>query len=255
MILLIGPSSQVSDWPTLEQEITIYESLPPHPNLVRFLGYTRVGNQRLRLFMTLYHSTLGSIISKRRTTMELFPPADIANYARGVLLGLEVLHKNSIIHRDLKAHNIFVTLGESGSIRDVSIGDFDVSTRLGKQRRTASSVVGTPYAMAPEVIQAAPGHQARSYTFAVDIFSFGMLLFELLALQPPYLELKSYQVADAIVAGKHPLLPIEVTRNNNNKYINKIISMHQECISVRSSARPSISNMVSSLESICKELR
>ena len=61
---------------------------------------------------------------------ERYPPARIAKYALEILNGLQHLHSLSIMHRDLKADNVFVRVGSSGQITKLVIGDFDTAKKV-----------------------------------------------------------------------------------------------------------------------------
>ena len=88
--------------------------------------------------------------------------------------GLEYLHKEKILHRDIKAQNIF--LDENLNIK---IGDFGLMRMLGTHSVAAHSQVGTPLYFSPEL-------QEESYDEKSDVWSFGCLMYEMAALHPPF---------------------------------------------------------------------
>ncbi|CDJ53670.1 NEK kinase, putative [Eimeria brunetti] len=90
------------------------------------------------------------------------------------LFGLHHLHKNSIMHRDIKTHNIL--LFSSGLVK---LGDFGVAKSF-KRTKVRKSYVGSPLYMAPEV------HSSQGYTYKADIWSLGCVLYELCCLKHPY---------------------------------------------------------------------
>lgn len=90
-----------------------------------------------------------------------------------MLLGLKELHDLKIMHRDLKSANVF--LMKNG---DVKLGDLNVSKVL--QAGLCVSQTGTPYYASPEVWKDEP------YEFKSDIWSLGCVLFEAVALKPPF---------------------------------------------------------------------
>ena len=94
-----------------------------------------------------------------------------------LLLALEALHKASVIHRDVKAENVLVD--SAGHIRLADLNAAKRDQTLAKGGRTYS-VVGTPFAAAPEVLL------GSGYTTAADWWSYGVLLFECVAGRPPY---------------------------------------------------------------------
>ena len=86
------------------------------------------------------------IINKKEKNM-LFSENEIINIFYGICKGLEYLHKNKIIHRDLKTMNIFLTKNNH-----IKLGDFGVSKVLTNNNIYAYTNVGTPYNLSPEIL-------------------------------------------------------------------------------------------------------
>eukprot|EP00301_Raphidiophrys_heterophryoidea_P006520 c12626_g1_i2.p1 GENE.c12626_g1_i2~~c12626_g1_i2.p1 ORF type:complete len:1006 (+),score=281.74 c12626_g1_i2:443-3460(+) len=128
------------------------------------------------------------------------PESLVRMYTRQILLGLAYLHKEGVIHRDIKGANILVTKNSS-----VKLADFGVASRLAKNTGLAEdspeSVVGTPYWMAPEIIE------LSGVTSACDIWSLGCTIIELLTGAPPYFDLQPMPALFRIVQDDHPPLP------------------------------------------------
>jgi len=112
-----------------EREMDILYQLPPHPNIVRYLFHTTMGTD-LCLFMQLYSGTLREYLDIRRKENNYFAPEKITRMALEAAAGLQFLHQHGVIHRDIKAGNIFITKSENDEITRLAIGDFDTSLRV-----------------------------------------------------------------------------------------------------------------------------
>ncbi|XP_051935821.1 STE20-like serine/threonine-protein kinase isoform X2 [Hippocampus zosterae] len=116
------------------------------------------------------------------------------------LEALVYLHENKIIHRDLKAGNILLSLeGE------VKLADFGVSAKNTKTLQRRDSFIGTPYWMAPEVVMCETSKD-RPYDYKADIWSLGVTLIELAQIEPPNHEMNPMRVLLKIAKSEPPTL-------------------------------------------------
>ncbi|XP_063279474.1 LOW QUALITY PROTEIN: serine/threonine-protein kinase PAK 1-like [Prinia subflava] len=114
--------------------------------------------------------TLSDVIYETRMAED-----EIAAVSRQCLQGLDFLHSNHVIHRDVKSRNIL--LRTDGSVK---LADFGLSAQLTAEQSRRSSVTGTPWWMAPEVVT------GRPYGPKVDIWSFGVVGMEMVEQEVPY---------------------------------------------------------------------
>uniref|UniRef100_A0AAQ4S3W0 non-specific serine/threonine protein kinase n=1 Tax=Gasterosteus aculeatus aculeatus TaxID=481459 RepID=A0AAQ4S3W0_GASAC len=119
---------------------------------------------------------------------------------RQTLEALSYLHENKVIHRDLKAGNILLSLNG-----EVKLADFGVSAKNTKTFQRRDSFIGTPYWMAPEVVMCETSKD-RPYDFKADIWSLGVTLIELAQIEPPNHEMNPMRVLLKIAKSEPPTL-------------------------------------------------
>ena len=104
-----------------------------------------------------------------------FSEDTIWNWFTQICLALKHVHDRKVIHRDLKTQNIFLT--NEGKVK---LGDFGIAKPLMMTLDKIKTVIGTPYYMSPEICDNHP------YSFKADIWSLGVILYEMCALKPPF---------------------------------------------------------------------
>ncbi|ETE69635.1 Myosin-IIIb, partial [Ophiophagus hannah] len=156
----------------------------------------------------------------------------ISYILRGALLGLQHLHNNRIIHRDVKGNNILLTT-EGG----VKLVDFGVSAQLTSTRLRRNTSVGTPFWMAPEVI-ACEQQYDYSYDARCDVWSLGITAIELGDGDPPLFDMHPVKTLFKIPRNPPPTL---FQPENWSRGFNHFIS---QCLIKDFEKRPSVTHLL-----------
>lgn len=143
-----------------------------------------------------------------------------------ILNGLKFLHDNHIIHRDIKCSNIYV----NGTEGNIVIGDFGIA-RITSDTGSATTVIGTPEYMAPEIYNS-------KYTSKSDIYAFGMCLLEIMTNEIPYQECDNVaQIWRRVSEEKNP----ESLTSVKEPIINDLI---MKCIDPDPAKRPTVDELL-----------
>jgi NIMA (never in mitosis gene a)-related kinase len=137
-----------------------------------------------------------------------FSENQILDWFTQICLALKHVHDRKILHRDLKTQNIFLTKDNK-----IKLGDFGIARVLSKTCDKAKTFVGTPFYLAPEIIESTP------YSFKADIWSLGVILYEMCCLEPPFNADSFPSLVFKIVKGNYP--PIS---GNYSKELRNLVS-------------------------------
>ena len=195
-----------------------------HPNVVAFDGWFWDAG---RLFVILEYAPggdLSSLLSRQRRPLS---EAWIWTAFKDICLGLQHLHEAKVVHRDIKALNILI-----GNDQQLKIADFGVSRHVSPDTAVLHTVYGTPLYASPELCQ------GRPYTEKTDIWSLGVLLYEMAALKPPFQAPSVFALAKAITNGKYPPLV---------GYSQRLIALVDKLLQTDPVMRPTITEIVAYL--------
>ncbi|KAK2967540.1 hypothetical protein RJ640_030411 [Escallonia rubra] len=163
----------------LEQEIKVLSQLK-HQNIVQYYGSETVGD---RFYIYLEYVHPGSINKYVSEHCKAITESVVRNFTRHILSGLAYLHSTKTIHRDIKGANLLVDVNGV-----VKLADFGMAKHLTGQAANLS-LKGSPYWMAPELLHPVRHKDDTSdLALAVDIWSLGCTIIEMLNGKPPWSE-------------------------------------------------------------------
>ena len=169
---------------------------------------------------------LGKKITRAKSSRSHFKEDQVLDWFTQICLGMKHIHDRKIIHRDIKAQNIF--MNKDGSIR---LGDFGVARVLDYTVAKAQTQVGTPYYIAPEILK------GRAYNNKADIWSMGILLYEMCALDVPIKAANLHDLYKRIMNFRHvPSLP--------RQYSKEVKDLIKSMLCTDGSRRPTIKDLL-----------
>ncbi|RWS32037.1 serine/threonine-protein kinase WNK1-like protein [Leptotrombidium deliense] len=209
-----------------KEEVEMLKGLQ-HSNIVRFYDYWEVNTPKRKCLVLITELMTSGTLKTYLKRFKKINNKVLKSWCRQILKGLNFLHSRtpSIIHRDLKCDNIFIT----GTIGSVKIGDLGLATL--KNRSFAKSVIGTPEFMAPEMYE-------EHYDEAVDVYAFGMCLLEMATGEYPYAECSGpAQIYKKVTSGVLP----QSFHKVESAEIRDIIAT---CVRLRKEERPTIKELL-----------
>lgn len=142
-----------------------------HPNVVDVFDFNSTGNHAYLVMELINGGTLRELLAERGP----MPPHAATTVMRGLLTGLAVAHKQGLVHRDIKPDNVLIN-----SDHRVKLTDFGLVRAVAESERTTDQIVGTVSYLSPEQVDG--GHIGPES----DVYSAGVLLFELLTGTTPF---------------------------------------------------------------------
>ncbi|KAK7368163.1 hypothetical protein VNO80_10186 [Phaseolus coccineus] len=211
-----------------------------HPNVVQFLG--AVTDKKPLMLITEY--LRGGDLHKYLKDKGSLSPSTAINFGLDIARGMAYLHNepNVIIHRDLKPRNVLLV---NSSADHLKVGDFGLSKLIKVQSShdvyKMTGETGSYRYMAPEVFK------HRRYDKKVDVFSFAMILYEMLEGEPPFSNYEPYDGAKYVAEGHRPSFRAK-------SYTSDLRDLTDECWASDINQRPSFIEILKRLEKIKENL-
>ncbi|XP_077983000.1 lymphokine-activated killer T-cell-originated protein kinase-like [Glandiceps talaboti] len=239
----------------LKKEAEILKKLD-HPNIVGYRGFTKAPDGHLCLSMENGEQSLQDLIDERQDNDEgAFPADQMYKVALSVAEALKYLHNDKkLLHGDLKSGNVLIT----GDFNSVKLCDFGVALQLkedlsGLKNRGDFYIGSDPWKCKEAVIGA-------EITDKADIFSYGLIIWEMLALSIPHIDLLDYTDDESFddslaeekfnaALGSRPLIPDEDELLDNPAY-QPLIELFYLCTNENPASRPSASKVVEALKAV-----
>ncbi|XP_046731417.1 serine/threonine-protein kinase Nek4 isoform X7 [Silurus meridionalis] len=177
-----------------EQEAQLLSQLK-HPNIVTYRESWEGKDHQLYIVMgfceggDLYHRL-------KQQKNELLPERQVVEWFVQIAMALQYLHEKHILHRDLKTQNIFLT-----KTNIIKVGDLGIARVLENQNDMASTLIGTPYYMSPELFSNKP------YNYKSDVWALGCCVYEMATLKHAFNAKDMNSLVYRIVEGKLPQMP------------------------------------------------
>ncbi|KAM4741605.1 serine/threonine-protein kinase Nek4 isoform 3-T3 [Anableps anableps] len=177
-----------------EQEANLLSQLR-HPNIVTYRESWEGDDRQLYIVMgfceggDLYHRL-------KQQKGELLPERQVVEWFVQIAMALQYLHERNILHRDLKTQNIFLT-----KTNIIKVGDLGIARVLENQNDMASTLIGTPYYMSPELFSNKP------YNHKSDVWALGCCVYEMSTLKHAFNAKDMNSLVYRIVEGKLPPMP------------------------------------------------
>jgi len=194
-----------------------------HPNIISFVDSFERGT---RLYIVMDFADGGDLANKLAAQRgKLLPEQQVIDWFVQLCLAMKHVHDRKILHRDLKTQNIFLTKDNM-----IKLGDFGIAKVLKNTRDLARTQIGTPYYFSPEICDGKP------YNNKSDVWSLGVVLYEMLTLKHPFDGRSMQQLVVKICRGNY--------RPVNPKYSQDVQKLMKSMMNLSQSKRPSVNGIL-----------
>jgi predicted Ser/Thr protein kinase len=217
---------------TVIGELELMMQLRPHPNVIQLFGFS-VHPETESIILVIEFCNGGSLDDVLFDATQHISIQQKVSWLLGIAKGIEHLHANNIVHRDIAARNVLLNQNEP------KITDFGMSRFLAeeKQHGTTKSELGPIRWMSPESLR------IKEYSNKSDIWSFGILMYEVIAQHEPHADVDPIEIGRLIRDnGQTPTIPSTCPT--------ELVQIMQECWHVSADKRISIDKIVQQLDAL-----
>ncbi|XP_032017199.1 serine/threonine-protein kinase Nek4 isoform X3 [Hylobates moloch] len=206
-----------------EQEAQLLSQLK-HPNIVTYKESWEGGDGLLYIVMGFCEG--GDLYRKLKEQKgQLLPENQVVEWFVQIAMALQYLHEKHILHRDLKTQNVFLT-----RTNIIKVGDLGIARVLENHCDMASTLIGTPYYMSPELFSNKP------YNYKSDVWALGCCVYEMATLKHAFNAKDMNSLVYRIIEGKLPPMPRD--------YSPELAELIKTMLSKRPEERPSVRSIL-----------
>ncbi|KAM8758706.1 serine/threonine-protein kinase Nek4 isoform 1-T1 [Rhynchonycteris naso] len=206
-----------------EQEAQLLSQLK-HPNIVTYKESWEGGDGLLYIVMGFCEG--GDLYRKLKEQKgQLLPESQVVEWFVQIAMALQYLHEKHILHRDLKTQNVFLT-----RTNIIKVGDLGIARVLENHCDMASTLIGTPYYMSPELFSNKP------YNYKSDVWALGCCAYEMATLKHAFNAKDMNSLVYRIIEGKLPPIP--------KAYSPELAELIRTMLSKRPEERPSVRSIL-----------
>ncbi|XP_017533933.2 serine/threonine-protein kinase Nek4 isoform X6 [Manis javanica] len=206
-----------------EQEAQLLSQLK-HPNIVTYKESWEGGDGLLYIVMGFCEG--GDLYRKLKEQQgRLLPESRVVEWFVQIAMALQYLHEKHILHRDLKTQNVFLT-----RTNIIKVGDLGIARVLESHCDMASTLIGTPYYMSPELFSNKP------YNYKSDVWALGCCVYEMATLKHAFNAKDMNSLVYRIIEGKLPPMPKD--------YSPELAELMRTMLSKRPEERPSVRSIL-----------